>query len=211
MKLKSFGHILIFSSLFIFGGIIRIASGKPLISTNMLYIKSSKVGSLDNTKPEDIALLFYMYIDKGEYDKAWDISIEPDWAAGRKPERQDEVVPVPGKNPQPISRERFVERLTEELGNGGVWLRLNDLKSEIVNKETDPALKKTIELLKPDNVQGVTVSGQVITGCAVFSWHKDLPVLKFGDKYKIVLPGTKRADALYYQSWLSNLKKCKEE
>jgi hypothetical protein len=187
------------------GVFLRAGSGTALLSSNLVYAAGLPATLPGTRTPEDTARSFYLLLDRGEYAKAWDLALEPDWNGGIRVPYRSALVPS-GSLSGWTGKPAFVERLTDELGAGGYWLRLNGVEAT-ENPSGAPLEPVVRERLGAQLVTPVHVTGSLLGACTIFHWEKDLPVVRIGKGYKVLLPGTKAANEQYYQAWFTNIRK----
>ena len=108
--------------------------------------------------PLDTAVSFYMYIDSGDYDKAWETALEPDWISeGTDVTYFDEVEPGKGAFQGWTKKEDFVERLNEEIGKRGGKIRLSNLESRPVSFQESDLEDSAIYLADFETVDKIEV------------------------------------------------------
>jgi len=198
-------------SLFAIGALVRLFTNNLLISTDLIYASGHRQVYPGTRTPEDTVKSFYLFIDNGLYDKAWEISLEPDWTGGMcSISYLDAVKSDPSLFAGWTKKEDFEERLKKELGITGLSITLNDIQthrlkakgakcidSELVEMVTDHHELKDIYTIK--------ATGKMLGACSIFKWEKDLVVLNINEKYKVLLNGTKQKNSFFYNSWFSNL------
>ncbi len=209
-------------SLFVIGSLIRIIAGNALFSTDLTY-SSGRKGKVPGTKtPQDTVKSFYMLIDSGNYEKAWEICLEPDWAGDRRvtykdPVRaSDSILPgwtssgctSPGcRSSGWTSKEDFVNRLEQEIGRGGYGVTLHNIQVQQMEKMDRHILSSPFKIEAIEDVVSILVEGQMLGACSIFKWEKSVVVLSVEGKYKILLEGTKEPNSFFYQTWFSHIEK----
>jgi len=185
----------------------------------MVYKAAGEVSFPGTKTPEDTAVSFYMYIDRGMYEEAYDISIEPDFVAGDNPASFKESVDADMESFQGlIGRDEFVDRLNFELGRNGSWIKLNNISAERIEEPcvlpewAKVAGEAGIFLSDADDTgrpqcRAVRVTGHILGACTIFNWERLVAVAKTDEGYRILLPGTKRERQFYYQEWIMNIVK----
>lgn len=184
------------------GAGIRMAGGQAILSADMVYRAAGEIAFPGTETPEGAAVSFYMYIDRGMYEKAYQISVEPDYTAeGPAPFRKS--VNANQADFQGITKyNEFTERLQFELGRKGMWIKLHNIRAEALDVQcTVP------EWLAAQRCIPVRITGHLLGACTIFSWEKTLPVIPVEEGYAVVLPGTKREKQFYYQDWIMNITK----
>ena len=187
------------------GALLRAGSGTALVSSNLTYAAALPASLPGTRTPEDTASSFYMLLDRGENEKAWDLALEPDWNIGiRVPLRRS--LEASGPLSGWTAKQTFVERLTDELGAGGYWLKLNSVESAAATGQI--ALEPEVrQRLGTQSLTPVHVTGTLLGACTIFRCEKDLPVVQTAKGYKVLLPGTKAAGEQYYQAWFADIRK----
>ncbi|MCP4395859.1 MAG: hypothetical protein GY801_00915 [bacterium] len=208
MKTHSDNTIILFLSLFVLIGIfVRLASGYALISHSLTYSPGTRNVLPGTATPADTARSFYMFIDEGEYESAWDISIEPDWLGEAEALYKAAVESSPSSFSGWIGKVDFTERLAMELGKKGTWIRLNNISAQKAEYALDPLTDDVVKALHPEDVHTLRVEGHLLGACSIFQWEKDVVVLTLGGEHKILLEGTKNAKSFFYQSWFSTIER----
>ena len=229
MRRRMFNPALAFALLLGGGAAVRLLSGTPLLQTDLVYsgiAPSGRQGLPGTRTPGDAALTFYLALDRGDYTRAYNTAIEPDWTGGRGDVSLSEEV---RRDPAAFSgwtlKERFVERCTKELGPDGSGIRLNNIvleNSEELPQETLgeglPVFRKPTSALSGDRgfplpfrlekgakVFRVKVSGHILGACSIFRWEKTLVAVQQGRDYRVLLDGTKEPRNYFYQSWFANI------
>lgn len=192
--------------LFAAGAFLRFAGGRALISTDLVYAKGGEQKLPGTRTPEDTVRSFYLLIDRGSYEQAWEMSVEPNWKGVSFVPYKDEVVAGSSPNITWTGKEEFSRRLEMELGVNGIWLRLHDVEAETLG-ESENTVDPLLEVLSPEAVYLVRATGTLLGACTIFGWDKDLRVVRIDGEYRVFLEGTKAAKSFFYQSWFSNIEK----
>jgi hypothetical protein len=198
VKKRSELTAILFGILFILGTAIRIGSGSPVLSSDMVFAKDEIKEYPIANSPASTALLFYRLIDDGVFDRAWELALEPDWSryytqVGYRDPVSSEGRPFPGWTP----KQDFIDRMEGEIGKNGWSLKLNSIEADRIGTASAPdyAGGGTPHLVK--------IRGHMLGACTIFSWEKDVTVIESGGKYKVLLDGTKQSKNYFYQSWFS--------
>jgi len=190
---------------------VRLMSGNAVIQTDLVYSPGIEERVPGAGTPEDAVKSFYLLIDRGGYEKAYELVLEPDWTPGETPALYRENIGVrEGTFPGWTGKAEFVERLRRELGASGTWITLNSVRAESISQHPEAdvsAMAERYELSALESVYTVEVSGNLLGACTIFKWKKVLPVLQIGKNYRVLLSGTKAEKKFYYQSWFSELEK----
>ncbi len=189
------------------GIVVRLASGHALISHSLVYSPGTRNVLPGTATPEDTARSFYMFINEGEYELAWDISIEPDWLGDSSALYKLAVESSPSSFAGWTAKTDFTERLVMELGKKGSWIRLNNISAQKTEYTLDPLRDDITKALHPEKIHTIRVQGHLLGACSIFRWEKDVVVLTLGGEHKILLEGTKSAKSFFYQSWFSNIER----
>jgi hypothetical protein len=192
------------------GAAVRILKGNSLLQTDLVYSPARKERFPGTKDPESTARSFYMYLDDGLYEKAYDISLEPARSGGDGPGG--------GAYSGWTSRDDFVARMNRELGSGGSGIRLGNIragKAEPIAVEEcgfgasnpTPGATHLASVAPPEGAYRVKVSGHMLGACSVFRWGKNVTVLKTGGQYRVLLDELPGEGNLSYRSWFENVEK----
>jgi hypothetical protein len=186
---------------------MRFLGGVPLLGSDFSYslepVGSSIPAAAIDT-PESTAVSFYQFLVKGEYGKAWEISVEPMWTESSKVPFERTIAPTE----QPLgwtSESDFVRRCTDELGAGGSGLKLNAVRATPGEGARGGGKDAVLKRLAASRVSPVHVTGHMLGACLIYRWDKDLLVANISGKNKVILPGTKAANTSYHQSWFAGV------
>jgi hypothetical protein len=181
------------------GSIVRLSSGTPVLQTDLL--SGIAAGPAPNGTPESTVLSFYELIAKGEYEKAWGLSVEPVWKGARETAYRDAVLAAAAPEGWTPEKE-FVSRCEEDIGYG---MKLNGIRAVALPAAPDGPEARAVEARTHARLSGVHASGQMLGACLIYRWDKDLAVAEVDGAYKVVLPGTRAAKSFFHQSWFSNM------
>jgi hypothetical protein len=190
----------------VIGIVLRIVSGNSIILYDLIYAPGIRQTFPGTRTPENTVKSFYHLLDRGEYDRAWEISIEPDWT-GNDPGVSyfDEVKEDADRFSGWTGREKWVQRATWELGEGGTGITLKSVEARIKGPLDPEKLSFASTVPSLEKAYLMEVTGRLLGTCSLYKFDKMIPVLKVGDEYRVYLSGTKGRDSLFYQSWFSNL------
>ena len=201
-----------FAAAVLAGGLLRAAAGGGLLSSNLVYSAPVRQAAPGSSTPADAVRSFYLSLDRGEYAAAWGLSREPDYTGSGNALYRSAVTGEGAARRGWTSREAFVSRLTDELGHGGVWLRLADVQTAEVAGASGPEDPGEV-VAKAGGSGGskaaavVRAEGTLLGACTIFHWEKVLPVAREREGWRVLLPGTKQANSLFYQEWFANVRK----
>ncbi len=200
--------VIILPLLFAAGVFIRLLSGSSVLHTDLVYSPGREEKPPGSRTPADAVKSFYLYLKSGDYEKAWEISLEPDWAGqGRSVEYRDEVSGSGRQFSGWTGKEAFVQRMKAELGPFGSKINLRSVEAEVVGVFDTAPFEETYGLDQIKSAFRVRASGNLLGACTIFRWEKELVVLGIGKGYRVFLSGTKSKNSYFYQSWFSNLEK----
>ena len=200
--------LLILVFLLTLGLFIRLLGGVPIISTDLVYSPGKSQNPTGSKTPEDAAKSFYVFIDNGAYEKAWELSLEPDWTGGAGAYGYREEISSSGKAFMGFTgKETFVKRLNEELGNAGSGITLRSIDAEVIEPIDPSIFGESYGLKNVRDAFRVRAKGNILGACTIFRWEKEFIVLGFGKGYKVLLSGTKNKNSYFYQSWFSNIER----
>jgi hypothetical protein len=193
------------------GAAVRLVGGVPLLQTDLLLTpatpglddaagSASNGGQSDGT-PEGAAASFYQFVQQGEYGKAWNVALEPDWPGAREASYLHAVAATDRPAGWTV-QDQFVRRCSDDIGSG---VRLNAIQVDRMESPPDSPEARAARRLGATRLFGVHASGQMLGACLIYRWDRNLVVAEIGGRYKVVLPGTKAARSLFHQEWFSNL------
>lgn len=205
--IKSNRLIPFFVFFFFAGAFLKLLSGSPLFQSNLIYSSGKKMKPPGTKTPRDTAVSFYMLIDSGDYEQAWEMALEPDWVSeGDDVSYFDEVGPGHGVFQGWTKKEEFVRRLTEEIGKRGGKIRLSNFEAYGVSFQESEFEDSIFYMNDFETVDKIDVQGHMLGACTIYKWDKEVFVVKIDGNYKVLLSGAKKGKSLFYQSWFSNLK-----
>ncbi|HEB29846.1 MAG TPA: hypothetical protein ENI15_03085 [Spirochaetes bacterium] len=182
-------------------------AGIPLFQSNLIYSPGKKMNPPGTNTPRDTAVSFFMLIDSGEFEQAWEMALEPDWTPGETDvSYSDEVSPGQGDFQGWTKKEDFVKRSKKEIGKGGIKIKLNNIEARSVDFDQSDFESSVFYLKDFETVDKIEVRGHLLGACSIYKWDKELFVVKIDGKYKVLLSGAKKSKSLFYQLWFSNLK-----
>jgi hypothetical protein len=205
----------------VLGFLVRILAGYPVVRTDLVYSPGIRQKPPGTKSPGDVVVSFYMFLDSGLYEKAWELVLEPDFiGTGKVVNFSEEIEANPDGFYGWTDRERFVERMRRELGQEGTGITLKNIQVDAVQPVDfrqyamkHPLLNNLQKSFSPglqDGVGGaflVDVTGNLLGACTIFKWDKRIMVLRIDKRYRILLSGTKSAKSFFYQGWFSNIEK----
>jgi hypothetical protein len=197
------------------GAAVRLVGGVPLVQTDLVMgPEASDVAAAAGAPaagapaavgasgaPEAAAASFYSFLQQGEYDKAWEVSLEPEWAGSSTASYGKEIAPSPRASGWTRETD-FIRRCADDIGPG---MKLNAV--EVVRLPSVPETPegRAVSALGASRLFGVRARGHMLGACMIYRWERDLVVAEIGGRYKVLLPGTKAARASFHQEWFSNL------
>jgi hypothetical protein len=147
------------------------------------------------------AASFYAFLQQGDYEKAWEVAVEPDWPGALGASYKKEVIPSPRATGWTAEVD-FVRRCVDDIGSG---MKLNGVQVVRLPSPPESPEGRAASALGASRLYGVRASGHMLGACLIYRWDRDLVVAKIGGRYKVVLPGTKAARTSFHQEWFSNL------
>ena len=201
------------------GATVRLVGGVSLLQTDLLMSRESTgpeaesaagavvgaagavAGAAAVGAPELAAASFYTFLQQGEYNKAWEVSLEPDWAGALEASYLKEVAPSSHASGWTTEAD-FVRRCDSDIGSG---MKLNAIQVIRLPSAPETPGGRAVSALGASRLYGVRASGHMLGACMIYRWERDLVVAEIGGRYKVILPGTKAARASFHQEWLSNL------
>jgi hypothetical protein len=188
------------------GVAFRALSGHHIVFTSLVYAPPEKIRYPGSRTPEDTVTSFYLSVDRGDYETAFDLVLEAKWT--EKPASYREAVVIEdavffgwtGK-------QEFLERMRYEIGPGGSGIKLNSVNAEVIRVLDAGPYARAFDVKGLRSAFNVHAQGSMLGACSIFSWQKELTVLQFGRKYRVFLDGGKDENSLYYQSWFAEIEK----
>lgn len=198
------------------GAAVRLVGGVPLLQTDLLLTPATlglddaagsasngglSDGSLSDGTPEGAAASFYQFVQQGEYGKAWNVALEPDWPGARDASYLHAVAATDRPAGWTV-QDQFVRRCSDDIGSG---IKLNAIQVDRLESPPDSPEARAVRRLGASRLFGVHASGQMLGACLIYRWDRTLVVAEIGGRCKVVLPGTRAARSLFHQEWFSNL------
>lgn len=203
-RYKEISTVIIITTALFAGIFFRGASGFPLIQSELIYATPEDGKIPEPDSPAAAVKRFYLLFDRGMYEMAWEICLEPDWSGDRKVRYQDELLVIPAEFAGWTGLDAFVERCMDDLGPGGIYLSLSHLKTKSVKSSIDKLSYEQIRNYPGIKaVYKVRATGDFLASCAVYRWKKDLFVLETEAGYKVLLEGIKASRELIHMNWLN--------
>ncbi len=182
------------------GALVRVLGGSPLLLADLATEARPGPRPPEGT-PESAVYAFYESLAKGDFAKAWELSLEPVWASAPTASYADEVPASPALVGW-TGKEDFVRRCGEDLSSG---FRLKSIEAKAEPGRPKAQAQALAAALRAAPLHEVKASGQLLGACLIYHWDKDLVVAEIGGAYKVVLPGTKAAKSLFHQAWFADL------
>jgi len=182
------------------GTALRAFSGTPLFQTDLAPVASGG-STADQGSPEAAVAAFYAAVGAGDYDRAWELSLEPRWAGAARAGFSDAVGTSPAADGW-TAQQDFVSRCRDDIGDG---LRLNGVQVQRTPDAPETAEAEVAAGLAGARLFSVHASGQMLGACVIYRWDRDLAVARIDGRYRVVLPGTKERKTFFHQAWFSNL------
>jgi hypothetical protein len=194
--------------LLILGIALRILSANKIVFANLVYSPGIKTVYPGTKTPEDTVKSFYLSIDSGDYEKAFELILEPDWTGKDQAALyKDEIDAAPAFFLGWTEKERFIDRLEDELGERGNGITMNSIETQILDSLAIEPFIKNYDIPSLSSAYRVEASGNLLGACTIFSWKKEVTVLQVGRKYRVLLEGTKRKNSFYYQTWFARIER----
>jgi hypothetical protein len=202
-KLKS--TILIIAPLIV-GAVLRLLAGDSILFANLVYAPSGRMRYPGNRTPEEVVKTFYLAVDRGDYSKAYENILEPDWTvSGQSPAYRESVEPDPDNFRTWTSEQEFVHRLENEMGVAGYGIKLSGIEARLMGRLDPDRYREMYGLSDLQEAYRVVATGHILGACSLFNWRKELVVLQIGKTYRVLLSGAKRSSGLFYQTWFSDI------
>ena len=198
--------VVVFVAALLFGAVFRILSGHEILSSSLIYAPSVKVRYPGSRTPQDTAVSFYLSIDNGDYERAYELILEPRWTELPASYR-DAVDAENGQFKGWTGEREFLQRLRHEIGPGGSGIKLNSVRAHVLHELKPDLYARAFGINGLRSAYSVNVEGSILGACSIFSWKKELTVLQVGRRYKVFLDGGKEANSFYYQSWFTGFEK----
>ncbi len=197
---------LICLTLFLFGAYLRLRAGwSPFPSTaTASTLPISEQSDVSLAELDETVLDFYKLVDNGNYQAAYQLSLENKW----REVGEDEYVAA-----GLTSEEEFVETLSNEIGSNGMGLNIIAidiveaalLPSDRWKLEEWPELLTLNSLPRKAKVQGVyevEVAGVLLGRCSRWEWRDRVLVARMqGGDWKLLLPGSPSLTSPHHEEW----------
>jgi hypothetical protein len=190
----------------VLGAFFRIVGGNRIILSDLVYSPGVQRTFPGTKTPENTARSFYLYIDRGEYDRAWELSLEPDWTGGDSEELFfREVAEDPEGFSGWTSKERFIERMNWELGADGTGITLKSVEARILRAVDAERVTRIYGIDGLEKAYLLAVTGRLLGSCSLLRFRTNLVVLVIDGENRVLLSGTKNKDSYFYQTWFSEI------
>jgi hypothetical protein len=190
----------------VFGVFFRIVGRNRIILLDLVYSPGLRITFPGTKTPENTARSFYLYIDRGEYGSAWELSLEPDWTGGDRDELFfREISEDPERFSGWTSKNRFIERMRWELGEGGTGITLKSVEAKILRSIDTETLARAYDIDGIEKAYLLEVTGRLLGSCSLLRFRTNLVVLVIRGENRVLLSGTKKKDTYFYQSWFSEI------
>jgi len=191
----------------VFGTFFRVVGGNKIILLDLVYSPGILTTFPGARTPENTARSFYLHIDRGEYDRAWELSLEPDWAGSDMEELFFREV---AEGPEGFSgwtpKERFIERTSWELGADGTGVTLKSVEARILRPVDMVEFVGSYGIDGLEKAYLLEVTGRLLGSCSLLRFRTNLVVLVINSGNRVFLSGTKPKDSYFYQTWFSEIK-----
>ena len=188
------------------GVAFRALSGHHILLTSLVYAPPERIHYPGSRTPEDTVTSFYLSIDKGDYETAFELVLEAKWTEEAASYR-DAVVIEDAVFFGWTGKQEFLNRLNYEIGPGGSGIKLNSVHAELAEAIDFDPYARAFDVKGLRSAFKVHARGSMLGACSIFSWQKELTVLQLGRKYRVFLDGGKDENSLYYQSWFADIEK----
>jgi len=190
----------------VFGAFFRVIGGNRIILSELVYSPGVQTTFPGTKTPENTARSFYLYIDRGEYGCAWELSLEPDWTGGDTEELFfREIAEDPEGFSGWISKERFIERMNWELGADGTGVTLKSVEARILRAVDTEKIARIYGIDDLEKAYLLEVTGRLLGSCSLLRFRTNLIVLVIDGENRVFLSGTKQKDSYFYQTWFSGI------
>jgi hypothetical protein len=190
--------------------IFYILSSIAFISIVIGFMHNNHLKSGNNNEIENVAMTFYENIDRGNFEKLFDMSIETHWSRNTDNENGGKYV-IDGI----VKRDDFIKRVIKDFGENGWRIMFTSLNTTGVSKISLDEFKKLYprenEILKyctfnknVKHVYLVDIKGYSLGNCDIADWNKKLPIIWTGDNWKVLLPGSPEDLILHREDWFVN-------
>lgn len=188
------------------GAFFRVVGGNRIILSDLVYSPCVQKIFPGTRTPENTARSFYLHVDRGEYDRAWELSLEPDWAPKDTEELFFREV---AEDPEGFSgwttKERFMERTSFELGPDGSGVTLKSVEARILRSVDTKDFTSTYGIGDLQKAYLLGVTGRLLGSCSLLQFRTNLVVLVINGENRVLLSGTKPKDSYFYQKWFSEI------
>jgi hypothetical protein len=199
--------VVLLSCFVVFGAFFRVIGGNRVVLSDLIYSPGVKTTFPGTKTPENTARSFYLHIDRGEYDRAWELSLEPDWAGNDTEELFFREVAA---DPEGFSgwtpKKRFIERNSWELGADGSGITLKSVEARILRAIDPHAFAGTYGIDDLQKAYLLEITGRLLGSCSLLRFKTDLIVLVIHGENRVFLSGAKPKDSYFYQTWFSEIK-----
>jgi len=176
--------------------------------------ESKEEYKIGNIKGNIKGIVFDLYnsIDNGHYENLYDISLEGKWIPKKIVEgkRQYSFNGI-------VEKDYFLKKAKRDFGGSGWRIHFTSVKildvsklarSKFENQFTRESMIldyfDTEEIIK--EIYIVKLEGYIIGSCSIVDWNKDLPIVRYGKKWKAIVTGTPEDyDIFHREQWLTDI------
>jgi hypothetical protein len=190
----------------VFGVFFRVVGGNRIFLLDLVYSPGVQRTFPGVKTPENTAKSFYLHLDMGNYVRAWELSLEPDWTGGDWEELFfREVAEHPEGFSGWTSKERFTQRMSWELGENGTGITLKSVEAKILRALDPEGFARTYGIEGLERAYLLEITGRLLGSCSLLRFRTNLVALVINGENRILLSGTKHKDTCFYQSWFSEM------
>ena len=175
------------------------------------FINFGEKGNISSKQLKNFIYNLYNFIDKGEYVKLFDLSIEGKWKL--KTINNKKYYCFYGI----VDKNNFLAKAERDFGKKGWRIHFFDIEVVEIDKlnlddfaKQFPQEYEIIKYIdqenKIKNVNIANIKGYIIGACSIANWEKKLPIIWYEQQWKALLSGTPTSlDNMHREQWLTKI------
>ena len=175
------------------------------------FINFGEKGNISSKQLKNFIYNLYNFIDKGEYIKLFDLSIEGKWKL--ETINNKKYYCFNGI----VDKNNFLAKAERDFGKKGWRIHFFDIEVVEIDKlnlddfaKQFPQEYEIIKYIDQENkikdVNIANIKGYIIGACSIANWEKKLPIIWYEQQWRALLSGTPTSlDNMHREQWLTKI------